>query len=168
MTYTVDDLARDCRAALKADAGKGGREKVRDLVSAALRRPGFAAEYLDDPEAPERKVVYEDPELKFCICAHVHTGGAMGDPHDHGPTWAVYGQAAGVTRMTDWEVAEPPKGGAPGKVRQTRAYQLVPGDAHLYEPGDVHAPLRDGPTKLIRIEGLDTMTVRRTPLEAIE
>ena len=147
-----------------ADGGPDGREKVRALVADALKVPGFAAEHLDDPDAPERKVIYEDPDLKFCICAHVYTGPKEGNPHDHGPTWAIYGQAAGTTKMTDWDVVTPPDGEEPGTVRQTRAYQLVPGDAHLYEAGAVHAPLRDGPTKLIRIEGVDTTTVNRTPL----
>lgn len=165
MPYTVDDLGKDCHAALTADAGTAGREKVVQLVSTALKQPGFASEHLDDPDAPERKVIYRDVELGFCICAHVYTGPKEGSPHDHGPTWAIYGQAAGETEMTDWEVVEAPMGDAPGKVRQTRSYKLVPGDAHLYEPGAVHAPLRAGPTKLIRVEGVDTATVQRTPLE---
>ena len=38
-----------------------------------------------------RKVLYEDPELGFCICGHVYEGPAAGSPHDHGPTWAIYG-----------------------------------------------------------------------------
>jgi len=44
---------------------------------------------------------------------------------------------------------------------------LRPGEAHLYEPGDVHAPLRDGPTRLIRIQGRNTDRIERTKLEAV-
>jgi hypothetical protein len=33
--------------------------------------------------------------------------------------------------------------------------------AHVYNEGDVHSPRRDGPTRLIRIEGRNMDTVGR-------
>ena len=27
----------------------------------------------------------------------------IGKPHDHGSSWAVYGQATGITNMTVWD-----------------------------------------------------------------
>ena len=44
----------------------------------------------------------------------------------------------------------------------------IPGDAFLYDIGDVHAPRRMSSSRLIRIEGCDTMKVQRTPLMAVE
>ncbi len=61
----------------------------------------------------------------------------------------------------------PPADGRPGRVERVRSYRLKPGDAHVYEVGDIHAPLRDGPTKLIRIEGRNTDKIERTPIEPI-
>lgn len=168
MAYTLDQFASDCHNALKADPGPGGREKVRQYVEKALKDKELCAKYLHAENAKEREVLYEDPELGFCICAHVHTGAKQGAPHDHGPTWAIYGQAEGETEMTDWEVVSPPSGDKPAKVKLSRKYKLQPGDAHVYHEGDVHAPYRDGPTRLIRIEGVDTMKVKRTPIEAVE
>ena len=165
MSYTLDQFADDCRSALTQDDGPDGREQVRRLVERALRDDAFLAAHLEGDDLPERRVLFEDPDLGFCICAHVYDGPKEGNPHDHGPTWAIYGQAAGETEMTDWKIVSPPKGDVPGKVEQTRSYRLVPGDAHVYAPGDVHAPLRDGPTKLIRIEGQNTDNLERTPLE---
>ncbi len=49
---------------------------------------------------------------------------------------------------------------------KTDTYVMKPGDAKLYPVGAVHAPYRSGPTKLIRIEGVDTKMVKRTPLKA--
>lgn len=167
MAYTLEEFAADCRAALTEDPGPEGREAVRKLVERALRDDEFVATHLPPDADHERRVLYEDPDLGFCICAHVYTGAKEGTPHDHGPTWAIYGQAAGETEMTDWRVVAPPKDGTPGKVELVRSYRLMPGDAHLYEPGDVHAPLRDGPTRLIRIEGENTDRIERTPLEAV-
>lgn len=166
MSYTLEQFAADCRAALLADDGPDGREQVRQCVTKALNDKDFVAEYLGADATKERDILYEDPDLGFCICAHVYDGPKQGQPHDHGPTWAIYGQAVGETEMTDWEIVSPPEGGFPGKVEMVKSYRLKPGDVHLYQPGEVHAPLRDGPTRLIRIEGKNTEHLQRTPLQA--
>jgi len=47
MSYTLEQFAAECHAALQADPGSAGRGKVRDLVSQALKDPawlGFATE----------------------------------------------------------------------------------------------------------------------------
>jgi hypothetical protein len=166
MSYTLEAFAEDCRKALKAYPGRAGREQVRGHVERALKDAKFVNRYLSRA-SKERDIIYEDKELGFCICAHVYSDARQGKPHDHGPTWAIYGQAVGETEMTDWRIVTPANDGQPAKVERVRSYRMKPGDAHLYEVGDVHAPLRDGPTKLIRIEGVDTMKVKRTPIEAM-
>lgn len=165
MAYTLDEFAADCRNALKSDTGPGGREAVRECLRRALADDGFLSAHLGPEATREREILYEDPELAFCICAHVYNGPKQGNPHDHGPTWAIYGQAAGETDMTDWRIVTPADGDQPAKVEKVRTYRMTPGDAHIYEIGDVHAPYRDGPTKLIRIEGQNTDNVTRTPIE---
>ena len=40
MPYTLDEMARDCRDALVADAGPDGREQVRQIESAIQLRRG--------------------------------------------------------------------------------------------------------------------------------
>jgi len=160
MTRTLDELAAACHRILVADAGPDGRRQVCALVRDVLVDEAFVAAHLPDG-APERKVLYEDPQLGFCILAHVYEGARESAPHDHGPSWAIYGQARGETLMSDWEVVEPPRSGQPGRVRHVRAYRLTPGMAHVYNEGDVHSPRRDGPTRLIRIEGRNMDKVGR-------
>ena len=167
MAYTLDEFAADCRRALASDPGPEGRAAVRALLERALADPEFLAAHLGPDATREREILYEDPELEFCICAHVYDGPKQGAPHDHGPTWAIYGQAAGETDMTDWRIVTPASGDRPAKVEKVRSYRMKPGDAHVYEVGDVHAPYRDGPTKLIRIEGRNTDKVTRTPIEPV-
>lgn len=167
MSYTLEQFASDCHDALKSDPGPGGREKVRQHLQKALKDEDFIATHLGPQATKERNIIYQDPELDFCICAHVYSDAKGGNPHDHGPTWAIYGQAVGETEMTDWRVVSPPQGDEPGKVEKVNSYRLKPGDAHLYEVGDVHAPYREAPTKLIRIEGQDTTKIKRTPLKAV-
>jgi predicted metal-dependent enzyme (double-stranded beta helix superfamily) len=165
----VSDLptfAAACHDILTADPGPGGRRRVCGLLEQALRNKAFAAHLGDG--APEREVLYEDPDLGFAILGHVYTTAKQSPPHDHGPTWAIYGQAEGETLMTDWALIEPPHGEVPGKVRRVRDYTLTPGMAYLYNEGDLHSPARDGPTKLIRIEGINTDGMRRARYEAAQ
>lgn len=168
MAYSLEDFAADCRAALQSDSGPGGRDSVRQHLQRALRDESFIAAHLGADITKERNIIYEDADLGFCICAHVYDKPKQGNPHDHGPTWAIYGQAAGETEMTDWRMVVAPQGEKPGKVEMVRSYRLKPGDAHIYEVGDIHAPYRDAPTRLIRIEGENTDNIERTPIEAVE
>jgi predicted metal-dependent enzyme (double-stranded beta helix superfamily) len=160
MTHSLDDFAAACRRVLSADAGPTGRQQVCALVRDVLKDDAFVAAHLPDG-APERKILDEDPQLGFCILAHVYEGARESAPHDHGPSWAIYGQARGETLMNDWAIVEPPRDGKPGTVRHVRAYRLTPGMAHVYNEGDVHSPRRDGPTRLIRIEGRNMDKVGR-------
>ena len=108
MPYTLTQLAADIRETLARGADRSAKEAVCTYVSRALKDEVFLATHLKDraPGADPREVLYEDPDLGFCICGHVYRGQANGAPHDHGPSWAIYGQAAGVTEMTDWRIAE--------------------------------------------------------------
>ncbi len=164
---TIEQFAAQCKAALTSEPGTKGREKVRELVKAVLSEPDFVATYI--PEGtPERKVLYEDSDLGFTVLAHGYTGAKGSKPHDHGPSWAIYGQAAGETIMTDWDCLARPSDSAPGKAKFKRDYVMKPGDAYLYEPGVLHSPERKGATRLLRIEGQNMDRVKRLPYEAVQ
>jgi hypothetical protein len=168
MTYTLAQFSSECRRILQADQSRAGLDKVAACVTKALRDEEFIAKYLPEDAEKSRNVLYEDPDLGFCICAHVNKGAKDSPPHDHGPTWAIYGQAAGETRMTDWEVVKPAQNGEPALVKLRSSYWMKPGDAHVYEAGAVHAPYRSGATRLIRIEGKNTDKLERTPIRIAE
>jgi hypothetical protein len=165
MGYTLESFAAECHRILKADPTPVGRGKVADLVREALKDEKFIGAYVND-NTPDRQVIYEDPELGFCICAHLSRGAKEANPHDHGTSWAIYGQAIGETEMSDWEVLEPASEETPGKVRRARVYALKPGMAHLYNEGDVHSPKRVATTGLIRIEGKNTQKMKRLAYKA--
>ena len=140
--------------------------KVCELLQDVLQDKTFVDTHLSDA-CPERNILYEDAELGFCILAHHNPGAKQSPPHDHGPTWAIYGQAEGVTEMTDWELVEPAGEGKVGKVRPAKVYTLNPGDAYVYNEGDLHSPRRESTTKLIRFEGVNTETIQRYRYEAV-
>ncbi len=166
--YTLDALAQDIRSILKTDDSRAGKDKIAALVSRALTDKAFIETHLKDRAAGEhpREVLYEDDELGFCICGHVYAGEAIGEPHDHGSSWAIYGQAVGETDMTDWKIVERGDGvDTPHRVEAVRTYTMVPGDAHFYDVGDVHSPNRAKPVKLIRIEGANLDHVQRSNIK---
>jgi len=149
MGHTLEGFAAACHRILTEQPAREGRQQVCALLQDVLADETFIAAHLGD-DVPERKILYEDPQLGFCILAHVYQGARESTPHDHGPSWAIYGQARG-----------------PGRVRRARSYTLTPGAAHVYHEGDVHSPRREGPTRLIRIEGTNMDRVRRRPYQAV-
>jgi hypothetical protein len=166
MAYTLEQLSSDIRTALKADPTPAGKQVVCAAVSKALLDKDFVARHLTADQCRPRKVLYEDPDLGFCVCGHVYDSPADGTPHDHGSSWAIYGLAVGDTEMTDWEVVRKGEGAEPILVAPERRYVLKPGDAHFYDVGAVHSPRRTGPTKLIRIEGANLDRIRRSNIKA--
>ena len=165
MGYTLEEFSADCRAALLKDSGPAGRELVRQYTAKASSDPDLSPSISVSMRTRDRKILYEDPDVHFCILAHVYRGARNSPPHDHGPSWAVYSQVSGVTEMTDWRLVQKPANGQPGKVAKVRTYKLRPGTAHLYNEGDLHSPRRDGDTRLIRIEGTDLTKVKRDKFE---
>ena len=168
MGYTLQQLSSDCRAAMDAEPGPAGREKVRDFVAKACMDDEFLSEHLGPGNTTPRQVIYEDAKHKFCILAHVYEGAKGSNPHDHGPSWAIYAQAEGVTTMTAWERVEAPKNGGPGKVRKVKDYDMHRGDAFLYNEGDLHSPSRKSTTRLIRVEGENLTNIKRDKYEVID
>jgi hypothetical protein len=168
MAYTLEQLGADIRSALKADPGPAGKQTVCALVSKVSLDKEFIAQHLTADQCRPRKVLYEDPELGFTILAHAHTGAKSSKPHDHGPSWAIYGQADGETIMTDWECLARPTETTPGKAKHIRDYTMRIGDAYLYDIGVLHSPERKSATRLLRIEGVNMDRVKRRPYEAVE
>lgn len=165
MPHSLENFADACHAVLATDPGPAGREKARRLLEQYLAEPDFVAGQFDaDP--PPRKMLYEDPKLGFRILAHADEGANEGNPHDHGPSWAIYGQAAGVTEMTEWKIVERGSQGNASRVEPRRHYRLSPGDAVVYNEGDIHSPRRTTGTRLIRIEGQNLTGLERPEYQA--
>jgi hypothetical protein len=168
MNCTLDSLAARVRDILQTENNPTGRDKAAALLSDALRDRAFV-DSLFDQDSTERKVIYEDADLGFCILAHHYTDAKAGPPHDHGLSWAIYGQARGETVMTDWALVDPASTAQPALVKKLREYALTPGHAPVYNEGAIHAPSRAGPTRLVRIEGTNLERVARKtyrPLQA--
>ncbi len=167
MTVTLEALAAELSDILRAGEVSDVAATLCASVSKALTDEAFVARHLPDRAEGEhpREVLYEDPDLGFCICGHVYEGAAESGPHDHGASWAIYGQATGTTAMTDWKIVSG-DGEGPFLVEPVETYTLVPGDAHFYSIGAVHSPTREASTRLIRVEGANLDHIQRSNIKA--
>ena len=167
MNPVIEQFAAECHDILKNDPGADGLEQVRQGLEKILANEDVVKEYLGPDQHAPRTILYEDPELGFCIIAHIYAEPSVRSPHDHGPSWAIYGQVAGVTEMTEFRLVEKPADGKPGKVEAVKTYDLKPGMAITYKPGILHAPTRREPTRLIRVEGLNMDNIERDKYEKV-
>lgn len=169
MSQVIEDFAANCREYLKDGPTDTALDKVvSDLREKVLLSKEVYAEYFPPENTTDRKVIYEDSELGFCILAHVNTGAKSSPPHDHGPAWAIYGQVEGETEMTEYERAAEPTADEPGKAKAFKTYMMKPGDAVHYNVGKLHAPERTAATKLIRMEGRNMDNVSRDAFVRVE
>ncbi len=166
MHTSIEQFGKAAHDALKAKPGPAGRTAVCAMLRELLTNTELMNRTFDE-NSPERKILYEDPELGFCVIAHYYRGAKESTPHDHGPSWAIYGQVSGETKMFDWQLVSPASAEVPGKVKYKKDYVLKPGIAHVYNEGDLHSPSRAGSTRLIRIEGTNMEKVKRFKYEAV-
>lgn len=167
MAHTLESFATTCRDLLRADPGPRGREAVRKLLEAALGDRTFVDAHLGPQNSKQKTTLFEDPQLGFCILAHVLRSVEAGKPHDHGASWAIYGQASGCTEMTEWTRTGRKDVKGAEIVEPATAYRLTAGMAKLYNEGTVHSTKRDSETRLIRITGCDLDKIRRGRYRAI-
>lgn len=161
MPYTLDEFCRDCRDALAADPGPGGREAVRRHLERLLANRAFVAETLGPEAAPGAHTLYRDPEFDFVVLAHVNETAHRSPPHDHGSSWAVYGQAAGYTEMTEYRRTDGGSGAGRAALERLRTYRLTPGKAGRYDVGDIHAIDYPDKARFVRVTGTDLAQVER-------
>lgn len=166
MPYELDRFIADCRATLTKDSGPAGRETVRQNLERLLSEPEFIARYCVDAK-PGLTVLYEDPDLGFQVLAHVNAKARVSPPHDHGASWAIYGQATEYTDMVEWERVN--DGGDPAKsqLRPAKKYRLTPRHAGIYQDGTIYSIDYPDKSVFIRVTGtnLDRITRKMFNLE---
>ncbi len=161
MTYTLDDFSKDCHVALSQDPGAGGREKVRQKLELLLANPAFVKEHLA-PQGKGKTVLYHDPETDVYVMAHgTDRGNRKGKPHDHGASWAVYGQAIGITEMKVWERTDDRRRDGHAEVEDINRFLLEPGKAALFDTGIIHSTAHPKPARWVRVTGTDLDTIER-------
>ena len=160
MAYTLEQFGADCHAALTRDPGPDGRENIRARLETLLA----SGEFVDrlSEQASGKSVLYHDPATGIYVMAHgTGEGSRKGKPHDHGASWAVYGQVAGITEMTVWERTD--DRGRPGHavLAAIHDFTLAPGAAVLFDTGIIHSTAHPRPARWVRVTGADLDTIER-------
>jgi hypothetical protein len=170
MAYDLDQFVADCRTILARDGGPKGREDVRVRLERLLSNADFVRDYCGENAPQGLKTLYEDPKLGFQILAHINDKARKGEPHDHGASWAIYGQATKYTDMTEWERADDGRDPGRAKLRQTKQYRLNPGQAGIFQDGAIHAIDYPDKSRFVRVTGtnLDKITRNRFDLKTGE
>jgi hypothetical protein len=161
MTYTLDAFVKDAQSALNADKGPGGREQVRVLLERLLTNKIFVDEAVGPAAPMGTRKLYEDKDLGFVVLAHCNARPHKSPPHDHGPSWAVYGQAVNYTDMSEFQRIDGGKDAGDAKLKQVKSYRLNPGQAGVYDVGAVHAIDYPEGSRFVRVTGRDLDHVRR-------
>jgi predicted metal-dependent enzyme (double-stranded beta helix superfamily) len=161
MPYDLDQFVSDCRSILKRDPGPSGREQVRLQLERLLSNKDFVEQYCGEQVPRGLKVLYEDPDLGFQVLAHINEKARVSPPHDHGDSWAIYGQATGYTDMIEWERVDDGADAARAELRPTKKYRLNPGQAGIYQDGAIHSIDYPDNSRFIRVTGTNLDRIKR-------
>jgi predicted metal-dependent enzyme (double-stranded beta helix superfamily) len=155
MSDSFDKFCADCRSALKADPGPAGHDGVRRNLEALLKDPDFLAAHCGPGAKPGIRTIYKDEETGFNVLVHIYEKGKSGPPHDHGASWAVYGQAVGWTDMTLWKRLDSGDDDARAELEKDRIFRLEPGMAGTFEIGQIHSIHFPDGAQFVRVTGTD-------------
>jgi predicted metal-dependent enzyme (double-stranded beta helix superfamily) len=160
MPYDFDQFIADCQNVLARDPGPGGREQVRVNLERLLANADFIRTCCGDDAPRGLKLLYEDPKLGFQVLAHINDKARVSPPHDHGASWAIYGQATEYTDMIEWERTE---GADPehATLKPKKKYRLMPGHAGIYQDGTIHSIDYPDRARFIRVTGTDLDKIHR-------
>lgn len=161
MGYTLDAFAADCHRLLKEDPGPAGRAKVRDHLSRLLMEDDFVEEYCGPEASGGANLLYDNPELGFQILAHIMDTEHAGGVHDHGSSWAIYGQAVKHTDMTEWKRLDDGSEDGKATVEMDRSYRLERGDAGIFDDFKIHSIGYPAGARFIRVTGVNLESIAR-------
>jgi predicted metal-dependent enzyme (double-stranded beta helix superfamily) len=159
MPYEIDQFISDCRSILSRDPGPAGREEVRMRLERLLGNPDFIHRQEQSPRGLH--VLYEDPQLGFQILAHINDKARVSPPHDHGASWAIYGQATHYTDMIEWEREDNGADPKHAKLKPVKKYRLTPGHAGIYQDGRIHSIDYPDHARFIRVTGTNLDQISR-------
>ena len=161
MAYDLKQFIADCHTTLARDPGPAGREQVRVDLERLLANADFVREYCGDDVPRGLKVLYEDPKLGFQILVHNNDKARISPPHDHGESWAIYGQATKHTDMIEWEREDDGRDPKHAKLKPVKKYRLTPGKAGIYQNGAIHSIDYPDYARFVRVTGTNLDKINR-------
>ena len=153
MGYGLDEFCRDSHDVLARDNSPVGREIVRKSLEKLLANKNFVEEVCGENAPVGVTELYRDDELEFVVLAHVNDTPHTSPPHDHGTSWAVYGQAKEYTDMSEFSRSDGGDSDGDAKIELVKTYRLEPGQAGLYDVREIHAIDHPAQACFVRVTG---------------
>lgn len=155
MAYTLEQFCAEAHDILKAGQGDAGRDKIRHNLSTLLGNAEFVAATCGPGAEHGIHTLYHDADTDFHVLAHIYENGTESPPHDHGHSWAVYGQAIGHTDMTVWERKDDGAEEGHAVVEPAERYRLEPGQVGVFHTGQIHSIKFPDGARFVRVTGTD-------------
>jgi predicted metal-dependent enzyme (double-stranded beta helix superfamily) len=165
VSYDLKRFVADCRGELTRDPGPAGREKVRVLLERLLKEKDFIAAHCSNATPKGFYVLYDDAELGFQVLAHINEKARGSPPHDHGASWAIYGQAVSHTDMTEYRRIDDGSDPATAKLEVTKKYRLNPGQAGIFADGAIHSVDYPDGSMFVRVTGTNLDRIARASFD---
>ncbi len=159
MSYTLEEFGTECVDAMGGMPGDDARGTIRQKLEALLRNPAFLAAWCGDDAEPGVRPIWVDPETGLRVMQHIYVDGKTSPPHDHGTSWAIYGQAVEWTDMTVWTRLDDASREGYAELKPGDKYRLDPGMAGVFHPGDIHQIHFPDGARFIRVTGTDLGTI---------
>lgn len=166
MSYSFEQFCTETRDALKDDNGPEGHETVRQNLEKLLAVPDFIDAECGPGAEPGIRTIYQDAETGFNVLVHIYQTGKSGPPHDHGASWAIYGQVTEWTDMTIWTRKDDGAAEGLADLEKQNSFRIEPGKAGKFDVGDIHSiDFPDG-SKFVRVTGTDLSAIQTNRFNA--
>jgi len=165
MGYSLQDFCRDTTAILKTGSSRQHVDKVKAHMERLLVDPEFVKQYFNDEQPLGLKRIHVDP-LGFEVMTYRYTEPRKSNPHDHGDSWAIYGQVAEYTEMTEWGRLDDGSNPEIAKLKPNPSYRLTPGKAGVYFGRQLHSTQTPVGTRYLRVTGADLENIERLRIDA--
>ena len=153
MAYTLEDFCKDSRSSLEADNGPGGRDQMRQHLIKLLTNKEFVAEHCGDDATAGVHTLYQDPDYEFIVLAHINDEPHKSPPHDHGTSWAIYGQTKEYNDMSEYNRVDGGEADGDANLEHSRTYRMMPGDVGKFDVREIHAIDYPAGARFVRVTG---------------
>jgi len=161
MSYDLEQFITEVRATLRRGSGAAELEDVRQRLAKLLSNAAFVARTCGAGAEGGLHRLHVDGELGFEVLAHVNEKARKSPPHDHGKSWAIYGQAIGYTDMTEYRRVDDGSDPEQARLEQTRRYRLNPGEVGIFAGSAIHAIDYPDKSRFIRVTGTNLDAIER-------
>lgn len=155
MAYTLEAFCNDARTLLKADSSPAGVEQVRKKMELLVRDADFVRQHFHDGVKYGPRRLFVDPELGFEVLGYRAEKARSSPAHDHGDSWALYGQVRDYTEMTEYNRLDDGRDPDNAKLGIKSKYKLETGQVGTYWGSQLHSTYTPVECCYLRLTGTD-------------